>query len=131
MLARWERADVIVTVPWVNPRVPLPIRAIEIMGGIGVAFWLVTITRSFLEGAGNAFAVLAVGLVLGSAHVVVSLGARRRSIAYVYAIGFIFVGDLLLAIFVDTQAFALVAFTIVLGALAATSSARQWLRRQP
>lgn len=110
---------------------PASIRAIEVMGGIGVAFWIVTVLRSFIDGAGNAVGVLALGLVLGGAHVVVALGARQRSIAYVYAIGFIFVGDLLLAIFVDTRAFALVAFTVVLGALAATSPARQWLRTQP
>jgi len=98
------------------------------MGGIGIAFWAVTIVRTFIEGAGNAFAVLLVGLVLGGAHAVVALGAHRRSVVYLYAIGYIFVGDLLLAIFVDPQAFALVAFTVVLGVLATGPSARRWLR---
>jgi hypothetical protein len=98
------------------------------MGGIGIAFWAVTIVRTFIEGAGNAFAVLLVGLVLGGAHAVVALGAHRSSVVYLYAIGFIFVGDLLLAIFVDPQAFALVAFTVVLGVLATRPSSRRWLR---
>jgi hypothetical protein len=98
------------------------------MGAIGIAFWAVTIVRAFIEGAGNAFVVLLVGLVLAAAHAVVAIGANRRSITYLYAIGFIFVGDLLLAIFVDSRAFALVAFTVVLGVLAATPPARRWQR---
>jgi hypothetical protein len=67
-------------------------------------------------------------VILGGAHLVVALAAHRRSIAYVYAIAFIFIGDLALAIWVDPQAFVLVAFTVVLGILAATPSARAWLR---
>ena len=128
MLARFLHARTRTTVAWVSRAVPLSIRAIEFMGGIGIAFWAVTIVRTFIEGAGNAFAVLLVGLVLGGAHAVVALGAHRRSVIYLYAIGFIFVGDLLLAIFVDPQAFALVAFTVVLGVLAARPSARRWQR---
>ena len=107
---------------------PTSIRAIEILGIGGVAFWIVTIIRGSLEGAGNHFTTLIVGLMLGGAHAVVALGARHQSVAYVYAIGFIFVGDLVLAIFVDVRALTLVAFTIVLAALAASNSARRWLR---
>jgi len=109
-------------------RVPLPIRAIEVMGGIGIAFWAVTIVRSLIDDAAGSLGVLIVGLILGGAHLVVALAARRRSVAYIYAIAFIFVGDLALAIWVDPQAFALVAFTVVLGILAATRSARAWTR---
>jgi len=109
-------------------RAPLPIRAIEVMGVIGIAFWLVTITRSLIDDVAGSLGVLIVGVVLGGAHLVVALAAHRRSIAYVYAIAFIFIGDLALAIWVDPQAFALVAFTVVLGILAATPSARAWTR---
>jgi len=112
-------------------RAPTSIRFIEILGIVGIAFWIVTIIRGFLAGSGNGFATVIVGLALGGAHAVVSLGARHQSIAYVYAIGFIFIGDLFLAVFVDAKAFALVAFTILLGALAASKSARCWLRHIP
>ena len=112
----------------VTTRVPSTIRVIEVMGGIGIAFWLVTIVRSFVDGANNAVTVLLVGLVLGGAHAAVSVGAHRRSVSYIYAIGFIFIGDLLLALMVDAQAFALVAFTVVLGVLAAAPSSRKWIR---
>jgi len=98
------------------------------MGGIGIAFWVVTILRSVIDDAAGSLDVLAVGVILGGAHLVVALAASRRSIAYVYAIAFIFIGDLALAIWVNPQAFALVAFTVVLGILAATPSARAWLR---
>jgi len=109
-------------------RVPLPVRAIEVMGGIGIAFWVVTIVRSLIDDAAGSLGVLIVGLILGGAHLVVALAAGRRSVAYIYAIAFIFIGDLALAIWVDPHAFALVAFTVVLGILAATPSARAWLR---
>ena len=128
MLPRWVCGGDVVSVALVRTNRPVPIRAIEIMGAIGIAFWAVTIVRAFIEGSGNAFVVLLVGLVLAAAHAVVAIGANRRSITYLYAIGFIFVGDLLLAIFVDSRAFALVAFTVVLGVLAATPSARRWQR---
>lgn len=108
--------------------VPLSIRAIEVMGGIGIAFWAVTIIRSLIDDAAGIAGVLVVGVILAGAHLVVALAAERRSVAYVYAIAFIFIGDLALAIWVNPQAFALVAFTVVLGILAATPSARAWLR---
>ena len=98
------------------------------MGGIGIAFWMVTILRSVIDDAAGSLDVLTVGVILGGAHLVVALAAHRRSSTYVYAIAFIFIGDLALAIWVDPQAFALVAFTVVLGVLAATRSARAWLR---
>ena len=98
------------------------------MGGIGVVFWVVTIARSLIADAASGLGVVVVGVVLGGAHVVVAVAAHRRSPIYLYAIGFIFFADLALAIWVDPQAFALVTFTVVLGILAATPSARAWLR---
>ena len=108
--------------------VPTSIWAIEILGIAGIAFWVVTIIRGLLESAGNTLTTLVIGLTLGGAHAVVALGARHQSVVYVYAICFIFVGDLLLAILVDVTALTLVAFTIVLAALAASNSARTWMR---
>ena len=109
-------------------KVPVPIRVIEIMGGIGIVFWTVTIVQTFIEGGGNVLGVILVGVTLGAAHAVVALGAHRRSAVYLYAIGFIFIGDLALALFVDPRAFALVAFTVVLGVLAFLPSSRAWVR---
>jgi len=126
--ARSPHARTRTSVACVSRGAPLSIRAIEVMGGIGIAFWVVTIVRSLIGDAAGSLAVLIVGLILGGAHLVVALAAERRSVAYVYAIGFIFIGDLALAIWVDPQAFVLVAFTVVLGILAATPSARAWLR---
>ena len=128
MQARSPHARTRTSVACVSRGAPLSIRAIEVMGGIGIAFWVVTIVRSLIGDAAGSLAVLIVGLILGGAHLVVALAAERRSVAYVYAIGFIFIGDLALAIWVDPQAFVLVAFTVVLGILAATPSARAWLR---
>lgn len=98
------------------------------MGVIGITFSVVTVIDGFSEGAGGTFAALVVGLVPGGAHAVVSLRAGRWSVAYVYASGLTFVGDLLLAVFVEARAVALVAFTSLLGALAASNPARCWMR---
>ena len=128
MQARSPHARTRTSVACVSRGAPLSIRAIEVMGGIGVAFWVVTIARSLIADAASSLGVVVVGAVLGGAHVLVAVAAGRRSRVYLYAIGFIFFGDLALAIWVDPQAFALVAFTVVLGVLAATPSARAWLR---
>ena len=128
MQARSPHARTRTSVACVSRGAPLSIRAIEVMGGIGVAFWVVTIARSLIADAASSLGVVVVGAVLGGAHVLVAVAAGRRSRVYLYAIGFIFFGDLALAIWVDPQAFALVAFTVVLGVLAATPSARTWLR---
>jgi len=116
-------------VPWVSRSVPRPIRAIQVMGGIGIAFWVVTIVRSLIDNAAASLGVVVVGVILGSAHAVVALAADRGSVVFIYAIAFIFLGDLGLAIWVDSQAFALVAFTVGLGVLAATPSSRAWVRQ--
>ena len=128
MRARSPHARTRTSVACVSRGTPLPIRAIEVMGGIGVAFWAVTIIQSLIADAASSLGVILVGVILGGAHVVVAVAAHRRSSIYLYAIGSIFFGDLALAIWVDPQAFALVAFTVVLGILAAAPSARAWLR---
>jgi hypothetical protein len=104
----------------------MPILTIEIMGYVGVAFWLSMIVQSALASDGSLGAVALVGIVLGGAHIVISFGARRRSrIAYL-AMWFVLVGDTLLALFVDARAWALVVFTIVLLLLTRTRPAREW-----
>jgi hypothetical protein len=107
---------------------PWPIRLIEVLGIVGIIFWLFMIVRALMEDASSALGVVIVGLVLGSAHLMMSVGASRRSKVVYYAIAFILVGDSALAIWVDPQALALVLFTLVLAGLGATSAARSWLR---
>lgn len=107
-------------------RPPAPVLLIEVMGYVGVAFWLTMIVQAFLAPDGTLGGVALVGIVLGGAHVVISLGARRRSrIAYA-AMWFVLMGDALLALLVDARAWTLVAFTIVLLLLTRAPSARQW-----
>lgn len=104
-------------------------RAIEVLGYVGVAFWIVTIIRAFLADAGTAWPVLIVGLILGGAHIVIALGAaHRRRIVYA-AMWLVFVGDALLTIFVDARAALLVLFTIVLLLLTRPAAARAWFAR--
>lgn len=105
---------------------PVPVRIIEILGYVGVLFWLVTIVRALIEDASSAWPVLLVGIVLGGAHVVIALGAaRRRRIVYA-AMWFVLIGDSLLTVFVDVRAIALVLFTIVLLLLTRPAAARAW-----
>jgi len=81
-----------------------------------------------MDDAASALAVVIVGLVLGGAHLAMSVGASRRSKVVYYAIAFILVGDSALAIWVDPQALALVLFTLVLAGLGAMGASRAWLR---
>ena len=87
---------------------PWPIRLIEVLGIVGIIFWLFMIVRALMEDASSALGVVIAGLVLGSAHLMMSVGASRRSKVVYYAIAFILVGDSALAIWVDPQALALV-----------------------
>ena len=85
------------------------------------------IIRALLGDVPNPLGVIIVGLVLASAHCVMSVAAARRSRAVYYAIVFILVGDSTLAIWVDPQALALVLFTLVLAGLGAMQVSRRWL----
>lgn len=108
-------------------RRPGPILAIQILGYVGVAFWTVTILRAFLDDAASAWPVLLVGLVLGGAHVIISVGAARHSRIVYAAMWFILVGDSLLTLFIDVRAIVLVLFTVVLLLLTRPRAAREWL----
>lgn len=108
-------------------RIPAPIIAIHVLAGIGVLFWLSQIVAAF-SSSENVWAVLILGLVLGGAHVVISLATSRHSRIAIWAMVFVFLGDTLLAIFVNWQAVLLVGFTAVLFGLTRTASGNAWFR---
>lgn len=109
-----------------TPGRPVPVRIIEILGYVGVIFWIVTIVRAFIDDASSAWPVLLVGIVLGSAHVVIAVGAaQRRRIVYA-AMWLVLIGDSLLTVFVEVRAIALVLFTVVLLLLTRPAAARAW-----
>ena len=108
-------------------KVPTPIRLIQLGGALGIAFWIVTIGRAVSEGTGDVLGVVLIGVTLGAAHIVIAWGAERRSKAVVYAIAFVFFGDLAVALFVDPLAFVLVGITVVLAVLASLPTSRSWL----
>lgn len=109
----------------------MPVRIIEILGYVGVLFWVVTMVRALVDDASSAWPVLMVGVVLGGAHVVIAVGAAgRRRIVYA-AMWFVLVGDSLLTVFVDIRAIALVLFTIALLLLTRPAAARSWFAAAP
>jgi hypothetical protein len=105
---------------------PAPIIAIHVLAIIGVLFWLSTIVGAFIEDSSSKWYVAVVGLVLGGAHVAISRFTSLHSTRAFVAMWFVFIGDSLLAIFVDWQAIALVLFTVVLLLLTRIRSARLW-----
>ena len=107
-------------------RHPVPVLIIEVIGYIGVAFWATMIVRAWLDGSSTAIWVTLVGLVLGSAHIVIAVGAARRQRIAFAAMWFVVVSDTLLTIFVDVKALVLVGATILMLLLTRTRSARAW-----
>lgn len=103
---------------------PGSILVIEVIGLLGIAFWAVMAIRAFVADSSSTWLVLLLALVLGSAHVVIALGAHRRSRVAIAAMWFVLVADSLLTIFVDLKALVLVLATIVLLVLA--RAARGW-----
>ncbi|HAN70312.1 MAG TPA: hypothetical protein DCQ36_01805 [Actinobacteria bacterium] len=111
-------------IPQAPQKRPTSVLVIEIIGYVGVAFWVIMTLRAFLTGSSSAWMVLLLALVLGSAHVVIAVGARRRMRIAIAAMWFVLVSDSLLTIFVDVKALALVLATVALLLLA--RSARTW-----
>ena len=105
---------------------PPPIIAIHVLAIIGVLFWLSTIVGAFIDDSSSKWYVAMVGVVLGGAHVAISRFTSLHSTRAFAAMWFVFIGDSLLAVFVDWQAIALVLFTIVLLLLTRIRSARNW-----
>jgi hypothetical protein len=99
---------------------------IHVLALIGVLFWLSTIIQAIAAGLPNGWAVIPIGIVLGSAHVAISWFTTRHNRLAFTAIWFVFVADALLAIFVNWLAVVLVLFTVGLLLLAHTSTAKEW-----
>lgn len=107
---------------------PGSVLLIEILGYVGVIFWISRILAAAVSGE-DFFPVLLVGIVLGSAHVIIAVGARRHSPWAFGAMWFVLAGDTVLALVVNPAAWVLVGFTIILLLLTRLSSARQWWAR--
>lgn len=102
---------------------------VHVLATIGVVFWVVTFARTAL-GQIDA-SVVQVGLlavILGGAHVLISLSTTRGSTAAIWLCAFVFVSDSLLGIFVNPMAFLLSGFTLVL--LVAVMLSRQTSNRK-
>lgn len=109
---------------------PTPIVLIHVLAFVGVAFWISMIASALTGGSADAWRVVVVGLVLGGAHVAISMLTSRHSSRAVVAMWVVFIGDSLLAIFVDWKAVLLVLFTVVLLALTRVPSSRAWFASQ-
>lgn len=107
--------------------VPKPVIAIHVMAMIGVLFWISQAVGAVRTGE-DPWPVVLIAVVLGGAHVAISVLTARRSRAAVGAMMVVLVGDTLLTAFVDWRAILLVAFTIVLLLLTRTTGARDWFR---
>jgi len=104
---------------------PAPIIAIHVLAATGVLFWLSQIVTAFVD-ANHAWVVLALGIVLGGAHVLISRFTSQHSRKALGAMWFILIGDSLLTLFVNWHAILLVLFTVVLLLLTRAPSARRW-----
>ncbi len=109
---------------------PPPIIFIHVLAFVGVLFWLVMIVRALTGEFSSPGRVIALGVVLGVAHVSISVLASRHSRWAYAAMWVIFAIDTALAIFVDWKAVLLVLFTCVLLLLTRVPSARGWLSEQ-
>lgn len=106
---------------------PGTVRAIHAIAWVGVAFWVVMVVRAFTGGEESRWSVLGLAIVLGGAHVLVSVLASRRSPRLIWPMWVILVGDLLLSLLVTPKALVLVAATIALLLLARAGATRRWL----
>ena len=111
-----------------STRAPASIIALHVLAGIGVLFWLSRAVLAVTSGDPDVLPVLALAVVLGGAHVAVSVLTTRHSRRAILAMWFIAAGDLLLTIFVNEQAFILVAFTAIMLLLAHSRAARVWYK---
>ncbi len=112
--------------PGLRKRTPTPIILIHVLAYIGVAFWLSMIVTAVTTASDTAMVVVVIGVVLGSAHVGISVFTTRHSSVAIKAMLFVFVSDSFLAIFVDYRAAVLVLFTVVLIALTRTGAGKEW-----
>ena len=107
-------------------RAPGPILALHVLAGIGVLFWLSRAVLAVTSEDPDVLWVVALAVVLGGAHVAVSILTARHSRHAIIAMWFIAIGDGLLTAFVNTQAIVLVAFTVIMLLLAHSRAAHAW-----
>ncbi len=109
-------------------RRPWPVIAIEALGYLGVAVWVIVIARTWITDPAAGWWVSIIGVVLAAAHIVIAVGSPRRSHLVVPAMWFILVADALLTLLIDVRAVILVVATIALLLMARTRAARDWWR---
>ena len=89
--------------------------AVHLIAAMGVVFWIVTFVSAAMGGIDAPLVQVGLlALVLGGAHVLISITTTRGSVAALWLTVFVFVSDSLLGIFVDPMAFLLSGFTVVL-----------------
>ena len=89
--------------------------AVHVIAAMGVVFWIVTFVRAAMgEIDAPLVQVGFLALVLGGAHVLISITTTRGSAAALWLTVFVFISDSLLGVFVDPMAFLLAGFTVVL-----------------
>jgi len=89
--------------------------AVHFIAAIGVVFWIVTFVSAAMGGIDAPLVQVGLlALVLGGAHVLISITTTRGSVAALWLTVFVFISDSLLGIFVNPMAFLLSGFTVVL-----------------
>ena len=89
--------------------------AVHVIAAMGVVFWIVTFVRAAMGDIDAPLVLVGLlALVLGGAHVLISISTTRGSAAAIWLTVFVFISDSLLGVFVDPMAFLLAGFTVVL-----------------
>ena len=109
---------------------PTPIIFIHVLAFIGVGFWISMIISALTIGGDDVWAVVLAGLILGGAHVAISVFTSKHSTKAYVAMWFVFISDSALALFVNPQAVVLILFTVVLLGLTRFPSSKIWFSSQ-
>ena len=89
--------------------------AVHVIAAMGVVFWIVTFVSAAMGDIDAPLVLVGLlALVLGGAHVLISVTTTRGSAAALWLTVFVFISDSLLGVFVDPMAFLLAGFTVVL-----------------
>ena len=89
--------------------------AVHFIAAMGVVFWIVTFVSAVMGGIDAPLVQVGLlALVLGGAHVLISVATTRGSAAAIWLSVFVFISDSLLGIFVNPMAFLLSGLTVVL-----------------
>jgi hypothetical protein len=88
---------------------------VHFIAAMGVVFWIVTFVSAAMGDIDAPLVLVGLlALVLGGAHVLISITTTRGSAAAIWLTVFVFISDSLLGIFVNPMAFLRSGFTIVL-----------------